>query len=127
MYDNDKVLENFPEYAFDLLDAAQRLLHKLDGISTTDFSNGGDESERKALRKVVEQITGTAEFVTRLSSEQYAARKGNYCPRCLSMMLAASAFAPPENGVTEREIRCRSCAANWMELYRVEGYRDLLS
>jgi hypothetical protein len=35
MYDNDEILENLPEYAFDLLDAAQRLLHKLDGISTT--------------------------------------------------------------------------------------------
>ena len=30
MHDDDEILENLPEYAFDLLDAAQRLLLKLD-------------------------------------------------------------------------------------------------
>jgi hypothetical protein len=31
--DDDRILENLPDYTFDLLDAAQRLLQKLDDIS----------------------------------------------------------------------------------------------
>jgi len=88
-----------PEYSFDLLDAAQQLLRKLDGISTTDFSEGADASERETLRRVIEQITGTTEFVPRLSSEQYAARRGDCCPRCLSTFLSGEAVPHPERGV----------------------------
>jgi hypothetical protein len=123
--DDDGFFERLPEYSFDLLDAAQQLLRKLDGISTTDFSEGADASERETLRRVIEQITGTTEFVPRLSSEQYAARRGDCCPRCLSTFLSGEAVPRPERGIIERSVHCRSCAAHWLEVYGLEGYRDL--
>jgi hypothetical protein len=125
MDEEDRIIENLPEHAFDLLDAAQRLLQKLDGISTTDFEHGAEAPEREALRKVVEQITGTSEFVPRLSSEQYAQRQGDQCPRCLSRFIRTDPPIRPEHGVIELHVRCQSCAVHWTEVYRLEGYTDL--
>ena len=129
MYDNDdEVLASLPEYARDLFDAAQRLLHKLDSMSAAGFPQQAEAvPEREALRKVIEHITNTADFVpvSRVPSKQYASRQGGFCPLCLSRLVFVSSIEPPEHGVAERGARCPSCAAHWTEVYRLEGYRDL--
>jgi hypothetical protein len=122
--EQDSISENLPEYDFDLLDAAQRLLQKLDGISTTAFERGAEVPEREALRKVIEQITGKS-GTTPLSSQRYAECHGVRCPRCLSESLTKEPVERLENGIIEKNVRCLLCAAHWMEVYRLEGYTDL--
>jgi hypothetical protein len=124
MSEEDRILENLPEHAFDLLDAAQRLLQKLDGISTADFERGAEAPERESLRKIIEQITSKS-GVSPLSSKQYAECHGVRCPRCLTGSLAKEPMERLENGIIEKSVRCLLCTAHWTEVYRLEGYTDL--
>lgn len=44
-------------HAARLLEAAEALLTRIEGMTTDDFSRGGERVEREALRAIIDQIT----------------------------------------------------------------------
>lgn len=61
----------------------------------------------------------------KLSSDQYVAGKGNKCPSCEGKNLEGNSVEI-DGGTASQEVSCNDCSSEWLDLYELTGYGDLI-
>jgi len=60
-----------------------------------------------------------------VSSKEYTANKGVYCPVCGSYDLLGKPITTDEDGQVYQKILCYECESRWDDRYQLTGYCNL--
>ena len=65
--------------------------------------------------------------MSKLTSEEYVARKGIVCPVCQSDDVEITECAQFDGDVCSQQCECEYCCSRWTDLYTLTGYTDLVN
>lgn len=65
-------------------------------------------------------------WMAALTSQQYVESRGLLCPNCGGGELDGRSFDTHDGGCVTQPVGCLECYAQWVDVYRLDGYENLV-